>query len=160
MSDPVIAYFDGLTEPRNPGGWGCGGYIIEPHEALTGAALEGRQCFGHGEGMTNNVSEYRAALMALEAIWRAGWRGPVILRGDSQLVVRQFNGEYACNAPLIRPLLERLRKAGQAFESLSMEWLPREENEAADEQSQFAYREATGRDVPVRNKARFKARGR
>lgn len=152
----VVAYFDGLAEP-NPG-FGCAGYVIPPHPGLGNVAINGNRVLGNP--LSNNQCEYRAALMALEAIWRAGWRGAVILRGDSQLVVRQFNGEYACNAPLIRPLLERLRKAGQAFESLSMEWLPREENEAADEQSQFAYREATGRDVPVRNKARFKARGR
>lgn len=152
MPDPVIAYFDGLCEP-NPGGWGCGGFIIEPHPGLAGRPLAGRQCFGRGPGVTNNTAEFGAALMALEAIWKAGYRGPVVLRGDSQLVVRQFTGRYQCAAPLLVPLLARLRKAGEAFASLELEWVGREQNEAADAESRAAYREATGREPPVRSKA-------
>jgi ribonuclease HI len=152
-SDPVVAFFDGLCEP-NPGGWSCGGFIIDPHPGLAGRPLAGHQCFGCNPEMTNNVSEYRAALMALEAIWKAGYRGQVVLRGDSQLVVRQFTGQYGCAAPPLVPLLARLRKAGEAFASLELQWVGREENEAADAESREAYREATGKEPPVRVKAR------
>lgn len=150
---PVVAYFDGLTEP-NPGGTACGGFVVVPHasEAAWTIPLEGSACFGSGEGMTNNVAEYQAALVALRAIYRAGWRGAVILRGDSQLVCRQYSGQYACNAPLLVPLLARLHKAGECFASLRLEWVPREENEMADLESRRAYREATGREAPVRVK--------
>ena len=150
--NPVIAHFDGLTEP-NPCGWACGGYVILPHDTYRPSLIGGGACFGRGDGMTNNVAEYRAALLVLVQLWRDGWRGPVLLRGDSQLVVRQYSGDYACNAPLLVPLLGRLRDAGTQFAGLTLEWVPREQNEAADEQSRLAYRDATGRDAPVRAKA-------
>jgi ribonuclease HI len=153
MSDPVIAYFDGLCEP-NPGGIACGGFVILPHEATGGEPIAGHRCFGRGEGMTNNTAEYGSALMALETLWRAGYRGAVLLRGDSQLVVRQFTGQYGCSAPLLIPLLARLRKAGESFGGLDLQWVFRGENEAADAESRAAYREVTGREPPVRARAR------
>jgi ribonuclease HI len=154
MSDPVIAYFDGLCEP-NPGGIACGGFVILPHAAIgEGRPLAGHRCFRKGKDATNNVAEYLAALLALETLWRMGHRGPVLLRGDSQLVVRQFTGQYGCGAPLLVPLLARLRKAGESFGSLGLEWVFRGENEAADAESRVAYREVTGKEPPVRVKAR------
>lgn len=147
--EPVTAYFDGLCEP-NPGGHGCGGWVVEPHDALQGEIIKGHEYFGYGDGITNNVCEYRAALKVLSVLWMVGYRGPVELRGDSQLVVRQFEGVYACNAPLLVPLLARLRKAREAFAGLSLVWIPRFDNQAADEESRAAYREATGREVPER----------
>lgn len=102
--------------------------------------------------MTNNVAEYQAALCALRAIYKAGWRGAVILRGDSQLVCRHYSGRYECRADLLVPLLAQLRKAATCFSSLTLEWVPREQNESADEQSRLAYKEVTGRMPPERVK--------
>jgi ribonuclease HI len=153
VSDPVIAYFDGLCEP-NPGGLACGGFVILPHEAIGGDRIAGHKSFGRGDNMTCNVAEYRAALLALGTLWQAGYRGPVLLRGDSQLVVRQFTGQYGCSAPLLVPLLARLKKAGESFAGLTLQWVFRGENEAADAESRAAYREVTGREPPVRVKTR------
>lgn len=150
----ITAYFDGLCEPSNPGGYACGGYVIEPHAAMGDRPVFGHECFGDGPEWTNNRAEYEAALLALKKIWRSGYRGPVTLKGDSQLVVRQFTGQYACNMPALQSLLARLRKASEAFESLTLEWVPREENEAADEQSRMAYRAATGKEVRPRSKSK------
>jgi ribonuclease HI len=150
MSDQVIAYFDGLAEP-NPG-LGCGGYVILPHPALVDVPMSGHRAFGRP--LSNNQSEYMAALLALGTLWRAGYHGPVLLRGDSQLVVRQFQGRYGCKAKLLVPLLARLKKAGESFEGLTLQWVFREENQEADAESRAAYREVTGREPPVRVKAR------
>jgi ribonuclease HI len=128
---------DGLCEPRNPGGYACGGYVIEPSPYMP--ARVGGRCFGHGPGMTNNVAEYMAALLALETIHEAGYGGPVILRGDSQLVVRQWSGAYRCEAPLLVPLLGQLRAAAEPFESVTLEWVPRAANEEADAASRRAH---------------------
>lgn len=151
MNNPIIAYFDGICEP-NPGGHGCGGWVVESHEALQGEIISGREYFGCGNKISNNVCEYLSALRVLEALWRAGYRGPVQLRGDSQLVVNQFAGRFACNAPLLVPLLGRLREAGACFAGLTLVWVGRDNNRAADALSRLAYVEATGREPPVRTR--------
>jgi ribonuclease HI len=141
----VIAHFDGLCEwmkgRRNPGGCACSGWVVEPY--LQGSIpipiRSGHRVICVGEGATNNVAEYHAALDALRAIYRDGWRGHVLLRGDSQLVVRQYSGEYSVNAPLLIPLHQKLRDATAYFTSVRLEWIPREENEAADAESRMAY---------------------
>ena len=144
----MVAYFDGLCEP-NPSGHACGGWVVEGREDLAGG-----EYLGHGSGCTNNAAEYQAALSVLRRIYRTGWRGPVVLRGDSQLVVRQYTGEYGCNAEGLIPLLAQLRKAATFFSALTLEWVTREENEAADQQSRRAYKDQTGREAPVRGARR------
>jgi ribonuclease HI len=93
--------------------------------------------------MSNNVAEFLAALDCLRAIYKAGYRGPVALHGDSQLVVKLVNGEWECQAPHLQPLLERLHLAAQHFASVTMTWVPRTSNTEADEESRAAYKEAT-----------------
>lgn len=155
IAEPVQAWFDGLCEP-NPGGVACAGFAIKVNrwEMSWGVDESGRALVGRGAGMTNNVAEYQAALMALREIYRSGWRGAVVLRGDSQLVVKQFNGEYGCGAPLLIPLLARLRKAAECFSLLTLEWVPREQNELADRESRRAYVQATGHEPPVRERVK------
>jgi ribonuclease HI len=155
MSEPVFAFFDGLMEPaapggrRNPGGQGAGGWVVMAHTGAPGlgAGIRAGTAFGRDACTTNNQAEYLAALLCLRAIYRTGWRGPVVLRGDSQLVVRQFTGEYQCGAPGLVPLLARLRRASACFASLRVEWIPREQNIDADALSRRAYTAATGLEV-------------
>lgn len=131
-------YFDGACEPRNPGGWATWGWVaLRDGKAIA----SGRGCVGHGDGMTNNVAEYTAAIEALR--WLSGRSaGPgVVLRGDSQLVVRQVSGEWGCNADHLRPLLEEARRLVNEL-GVRLEWIPRGENSRADALSRLAYREA------------------
>lgn len=139
---PVIAHFDGLCEPTNPGGAACGGWHVLPCAAVRGLAhgLRGGRFYLAGPGATSNVAEYRAALDALDAISRTGYRGAVVLRGDAQLIVRQFTGQYSCHAAHLRPLLDHLRAAAGRFEHVTLEWVPRASNGVADAQSRSAYR--------------------
>ena len=147
-SAPVIAYSDGCCEPINRGGYACGGVDITPHPAVPSLerGLQFGHCYVHGAGATNNVAEYNAVLDALRAIYRTGWRGPVVLRTDSQLVVRQYNGDYGCHKPELQELLAQLRRASDHFESLILEWVRREQNQVADALSRRAYREACWRE--------------
>jgi len=65
---PMVLNFDGLCEPRNPGGWSCFGWVL----TRDGAAL----ATGHGVAAppgpdsTNNVAEYAALIAGLEALAR------------------------------------------------------------------------------------------
>jgi ribonuclease HI len=92
--------------------------------------------------MTNNRAEFEAALDALRAVYRTGWRGRVVLCGDSQLVVNQVTGLWGCAAPHLVALRDRLRGAFTHFARVDVEWVPREENTRADALSRKAYEEA------------------
>ena len=92
-----------------------------------------------GEGATNNIAEYNAALDALRAVYRSGYRRPVRLHGDSELVVHQFNGKCKVNAPHLRELLDRRHHATTFFASVEVVPVPREQNAVADQESRLAY---------------------
>lgn len=133
----LTIYADGLCEPCNPGGYACYGWV-----AIDGATevASGKGCVGHGAGMTNNLAEYTAAIKALE--WAvAGKNGGGVLRTDSQLVARQFGGQWRCNDDRLRVLLARLRELAERA-GCGVEWVPRENNRRADALSRQAYAEA------------------
>jgi probable phosphoglycerate mutase len=108
--------------------------------------LQLSRCYVCGASATNNMAEYNAALDALRAIDRTGWRGPVVPRTDSQLVVKQYNGAYGCHKPQLQALLAQLRHAAGSFESVTLEWIAREQNQVADRLSRRACHEARRRD--------------
>jgi ribonuclease HI len=132
---PVIAHVDGCVGPgANPGALAGAGVCIVPHAGVCG--LEhglhvAHPCTGRAQ-WSNNAAEYEAALTALRVLYRLGWRGPVVIRSDSQLLVRQFNREYGCHEPVLVELLEKLYHAATFFDELVLEWVPRVRNGAAD----------------------------
>jgi ribonuclease HI len=91
----------------------------------------GHPCTGRSL-WSNNAAEYEAVLVALRLLYRMGWRGAVLIRSDSQLVVKQYNGEYGCYEPTLVELLEKLRRTAGFFDDLALEWVSRERNGAAD----------------------------
>lgn len=129
----LVGYFDGACEPFNPGGLATGGWVI-PERSIAGCAA-----YGRGDGATNNVAEYRAAIDCLRAIYRIGWRGHVTLYGDSKLVVEQFSGRWRCNALCLRALLNRLRRGATFFKGVELKWVPREKNVDADAMSKLGF---------------------
>ena len=134
----VVIYADGLTEPTNPGGWGCWAWVATDGNGTELAS--GRGCLGHGAGITNNLSEYRAALEATDWALAQGLRG-ITLRADSKLVVEQVAGRWGCYAEHLVPLRDELRTRLAALEG-TIEWVPRSQNERADALSRLAYHEA------------------
>jgi ribonuclease HI len=107
--------------------------------------LQLSRCYAHGPGVTNHLADYNEALDALRAIYAAGWRGPVVLHTASLLLVKQYTGEYGCHKPELQELLSRLHRAATYFESVTLQWVPREANARADALSRRAYYEARRR---------------
>lgn len=134
----IVIYADGLTEPINPGGWGCWGWVATDGNGTELAS--GRGCLGHGAGITNNRCEYTAALEATDWAIAQGLHD-VLLRVDSKLVAEQVAGRWACNADHLRSLRDELR-ARLATIGGRIEWVPRAQNERADALSRLAYAEA------------------
>jgi ribonuclease HI len=80
---------------------------------------------------TNNFAEYSAMIRALEAASRLGARR-VALHSDSELMVRQMNGEYRVKHPDIVPLYEEARECVATFDAVQFIHIPRSQNAEAD----------------------------
>ena len=123
-------YTDGAAR-GNPGPAGAGAVIVDAH----GQVLARRGRFLGNT--TNNVAEYKALLLGLEAAQELSAR-EIQVRADSQLLIRQLKGDYAVKHPGLKPLhAEALRLLGM-FEKVDLEHVPREENTLADEMSNRA----------------------
>ena len=80
---------------------------------------------------TNNVAEYTALLDALKLAKTLGGT-KLHIRSDSQLLVRQFSGQYKVkNARLLGFLIE-IQGLRREFLSVDLVHIPREQNTSAD----------------------------
>jgi ribonuclease HI len=80
---------------------------------------------------TNNVAEYRALLLGIERAAALGARR-LELVGDSELIVRQVNGEYKVKDEALRELHRQVRKALEGFDEWSIRHVRRDDNAEAD----------------------------
>ena len=94
------------------------GEVVEERSEAIGAA-------------TNNVAEYRALLLGIERAAALGARRLELI-GDSELIVRQVNGEYKVKDGALRGLHRQVREALGDFEEWSIRHVRRDENEEAD----------------------------
>jgi ribonuclease HI len=141
--DPLVrVHFDGACEPPSGGGIATYGFVAEgegmEHEEFGPAVRPG---VGHA---TNNVAEYVAATRALEYLASRGYTGRVQVLGDSQLVIRQMQGEYAVRADHLKDYHEHLTALARRFAQVEFLWVPREQNERADTLSKRAISEVQG----------------
>ena len=109
----------------NPGEAGCGAAICDE----TGKVVkELSRYLGHA---TNNVAEYEALLMGLEALVRMGGK-KIRVHSDSQLLVRQLNGEYRVKDEKLKVLSQRAASLLRRFDAYRILHVPRELNKLAD----------------------------
>jgi ribonuclease HI len=109
----------------NPGEAGCGAVICDANGAVV---QELSRYLGHA---TNNVAEYEALLIGLEALLKSG-KKQIRVQSDSQLLVRQLNGEYRVKDEKLKILFERATSLLRQFERYRILHVPREENKLAD----------------------------
>ena len=86
---------------------------------------------------TNNVAEYYGLISALDYAAAQGI-DRLLVRSDSELLVRQMQGRYKVKSPDLRPLHERARKLAHGFAYFAIEHVPREQNRRADELANVA----------------------
>jgi ribonuclease HI len=80
---------------------------------------------------TNNVAEYRALIAGLEAAGQYGARR-LVVRADSELLVRQLEGRYRVKSAHLRPLYEEARALLAGYDEVDLGHVRREENADAD----------------------------
>jgi hypothetical protein len=83
---------------------------------------------------TNNMAEYEALIFGLAATLSLGIR-QLLMKGDSQLIIKQVCGECSCNKPRLAAYLLHVRKLEKDFTALKLQHVPRADNSAADELS-------------------------
>lgn len=86
---------------------------------------------------TNNVAEYRALLTGMEKAAELGVR-ELKVRSDSELIVRQLNGQYRVKSPHLQDLYFTVIKAISLFDKVTFTHVPREENKEADRMANLA----------------------
>lgn len=127
MSAPrkLIVETDGAAR-GNPGLAGAG-VIIKDEQ---GHRLES---FGTFLGVTtNNQAEYRALIEGLQAVARHQPEA-VTVRMDSELVVKQMNGQYRVKHPELLPLYVQAMEIAAMLPNVTFVCVPRERNRAADQ---------------------------
>lgn len=122
--DKIIIYTDGGSR-GNPGPSGIGVVIND---------REYSEYIGEG---TNNEAEYKAVIFALkktkallskEKIKSA----EVELKSDSELLIKQLNGEYKVMEPRIQQLFIEVWNLKIDFGKIKFTLIPREKNKQAD----------------------------
>jgi ribonuclease HI len=86
---------------------------------------------------TNNVAEYYGLITALDCAAAQGI-DRLLVRSDSELLVRQMQGRYKVKSADLRPLYERARKLANGFAYFAVEHVPREQNSEADSLANLA----------------------
>ena len=109
----------------NPGDAGCGAAIYDEKGTVV---QELSRYLGR---TTNNVAEYEGLLMGLEALLALGKKN-IVIQSDSQLMVRQLNGEYRVRDEKLKALFNRASHLLRQFDSYRILHVRREMNKLAD----------------------------
>jgi len=143
-------YADGLAEP-NPGRatyafvvYDCDGKMLAERHAYI------------GDNRTNNYAEYMGVGHALAWVRDHAKENPscaYTVLSDSQLVVKQVSGEYACNKEELRRFRERCAALMDEIgrDVVELEWVKGDDNKA-DIYTRVAYKEEFGVMPPTRRK--------
>jgi ribonuclease HI len=124
---------------------------------------------------TNNFAEYCALGRALRFLKDQGWKGGSIqVYTDSKLLTNQISTKWRCNKEHLKELRARIWELLEQLELINVnreiwgsiddtgiddelgpgkfqiKWIPRDQNEFADELSKRAYTEYVGSNPPVK----------
>ena len=93
--------------------------------------IEEADCLGQ---MTNNQAEYTALVRALEHALELGAHHRVIVHSDSELMVKQMNGEYRVKNEELRDLYEQAYALRKRFDGpVTIRHVRRAQNKRADQ---------------------------
>ena len=123
MSDTWTIYTDGGSR-GNPGPAGYAYVIKRPGQP----DIEEKAYLGKS---TNNIAEYTGLVKALEHARELGGK-KLIVNSDSELMVKQLNGQYRVKNEGLRPLFEEASKLRKQFESVLIKHVYRDQNSQAD----------------------------
>lgn len=129
----ITAYFDGASGKYDPNGsiLGVGAVVYRNGKEVASVAK-------HADKLGNNmVAEWLGLIAVLQMLYDLKLHEEnVAIYGDNQTVIEQINGNYKTRGYLV-PYRDLAQDILTEFKNYSIEWLPREENTAADMLSKF-----------------------
>jgi len=120
MMKKLIIYTDGASR-GNPGPAGIGVVICDESRKIV---KEYEEFIGTA---TNNIAEYRALIKALE-LASSFPVSEIDCFSDSELMVKQLNGEYSVKNEKLGELFLQVREKEKRFEKVNYFHVPREED--------------------------------
>jgi ribonuclease HI len=130
ISETLTLEFDGGSR-GNPGPAGIGVVV---------SAADGTPLVTLGRFIgdaTNNVAEYTGLITVMEEALKLG-ASRVVVRGDSELVIKQMRGEYKVKNPQLKVLHTRAWGVARKFADVKFEHNLRHHNETADKLANLA----------------------
>jgi len=124
MSGIATLHIDGASR-GNPGPAAYAIVLARPGEPV----VEESQTIGNA---TNNVAEYTALVEGLGLACELGVKSLAVL-SDSELLVKQMNGEYRVKNPDLIELYQEAKRLAGGFATVSITHVRREQNKRADE---------------------------
>jgi ribonuclease HI len=88
--------------------------------------IDGEELVEDVGSVTNNQAEYLALIKALEVMRKRGIEDARIYC-DSELLVKQFKGEYRVRNPNLKPYYRRAKRLAEGLK-FTLTWVPREHN--------------------------------
>lgn len=122
--EKLIIYIDGASK-GNPGEGACGAVFMNENKEII--AEEGRVL----GTCTNNFAEYSSLHLALSVAKRYKAK-KLLIYSDSELLVKQFNGEYQIKDKKLKELMNIIKKEVNKFEEIRLEYIPRNKNKIVD----------------------------
>jgi probable phosphoglycerate mutase len=139
--DKAVVYIDGGSR-GNPGDAAFGVFACDADNRPVAA-------FGRFLGrMTNNEAEYSGLLAALQWARDEDVQELRVL-SDSELMVRQMNGQYRVKSPNLKPLFTSAKQLAGGFSRFVIEHVGREGNVEADRLANLAMDARGPVDEPV-----------
>lgn len=134
QANPVVhtytVNFDGCSK-GNPGAAGAGAVLYEDGREIQVATKY------VGNKHTNNEAEWTGLLLGMAMCVDRGV-SRVVVRGDSQLVIKQMRGEYAVKHDIMKQYHAIAMKLMRGLKEVRFEYVPRAQNARADELSNLA----------------------
>src|SRR5439155_21392986 len=130
MDEVLTLEFDGGSR-GNPGPAGIG-VVVRAQDGTPLVTL------GRFLGTcTNNVAEYRALITAMQEAKKLGAK-KIVIRGDSELIIKQMRGEYRVKHPDMKLLYDQAQDLIAQFDQAKIEHNLRHKNEQADKLANLA----------------------
>lgn len=125
----IKAYFDGACTENPIGQCACGIHITDGEGVLFSEGYYLGRCGG------SNTAEYEGLIRVLE--WLS-LTEPVIIYGDSKLVINQMSGRWKIKKGLYKESALKAKALVEQFTHIQFKWIPREQNEICDELAEDA----------------------
>jgi ribonuclease HI len=122
-NEEIYIYTDGAAR-GNPGPAGAGVILKDGGKTL-------KTIHKYLGETTNNIAEYTALALGLEAAISLGYKNATIYM-DSELVSQQLKGEYRVKDEKIKTLFEKVIGLINNFDSVRIVRIDREKNKEAD----------------------------